>query len=331
MSIKFLSTALITSALAIGLITTAGNAAAAEPKGPIMIVIPAAPGGANDRLARGIKNALEKEKIITNDIAVKNQDGGGGAVAWAAINRHPGDMTQISTSMSNLLTNDLLEASPIGYKDVTPIATFVFDNACYAVNPKDPDINSAETLITALKNKPETLRVGFAPAVGNHWHIGFAALAEALGADYSKTRYTAFASGGKANTALLGGHINLQVVAFGVIAKFHQSGDLKCVALASEARTGGLGADIPTWRELGVDLVYTPWRGVVGPVGLKPDQIAFWEEKLKAMTESNEWKRIAEQEGYETRFIGHEGTMKLLESERVLYLNALTKLGLLKK
>jgi putative tricarboxylic transport membrane protein len=331
MSMKFLSRALVTSALAIGLITTSEYAVSAEPEGPITIVIPAAPGGANDRLARGIKNALEKEKIIANDIAVKNQDGGGGAVAWAAINRHPGDMTQISTFMSNLITNELQGASPIGYKDVTPIATFVFDNACYAVNPKDPDINSAETLISALKNKPETLRVGFAPAVGNHWHIGFAALADAIGADYSKTRYTAFASGGKANTALLGGHINLQVVAFGVISKFHQSGDLKCVALASQERAGGLGADIPTWRELGVDLVYTPWRGVVGPAGLKPDQIAFWEEKIKKMTESDEWKKVAEKEGYETRFIDHEGTMKLLESERVRYLNALTKLGLLKK
>jgi len=327
---KQLTTAFMTLSLIIGLVAGAHQTSTAEPEGTITIAIPAGPGGANDRLARGIKDVLEKEKIITNDIVAKNQAGGGGAVAWAAISRHPGDMTQISTFMSNLLTNELLGASPITYEDMTPIATFVFDNACYAVNPKNPRINSAETLITALREKPEEIMLGFAPAAGNHWHIGFVALADAIGADISKVRYTVFASGGKARTALLGEHINLQVVAFGVMSKFHESGDLQCVALASEERVKGVGSDIPTWRELGVDLVYTPWRGVLAPKGLKPDQVAFWEDTIKKMTESEQWSKFAAKEGYETRFIGHDDTMKLLESERTNYQNALTKLGLLK-
>lgn len=314
------------AAVALGM---AGPASAAGPEGPVTIAIPAGPGGANDRLARGIRDALVAENLMEQDVIVENRPGGGGAVAWSTINRSQGDPSQISMFMSNLLTNEITGASPLSFEELTPIATFVFDNACFAVNPNHPTINSAETLFDAIRNRPEEVTVGIAPGAGNHWHIGFAALAQALEADVSAIPYAVFESGGAARTALLGQHINLNVVALGVMAPFHESGDVTCVAVASRERLEGTGADIPTLRELGVDLVYTPWRGLIGPGGMSREDIAFWEDRIQAMLETETWQSFAEAEGYALDFLGHEETLELLESENDLFRSSLVSLGLI--
>lgn len=88
-------------------------------------------------------------------------------------------------------------------------------------------------MFDAIRNRPEEVTVSIAPGAGNHWHIGFAALAQALEADVSAIPYAVCESRGAARTALLGQHINLNVVALGVMAPFHESGDVKCVAVAS--------------------------------------------------------------------------------------------------
>jgi len=306
------------------------DAVAEEPKGTIKIIIPAGPGGANDLLARGIKDVLVSEKLVPNTVTVKNRPGGGGAVAWAAINRHKGDMTYLSTFMPGILTNDLLGASPIKYTDMTPIATLVFDNACYAVNPKDPLINSAKSLLKALKNTPEKIRLGFANAAGNHWHVAFASLADAVGVDIRKIPYTVFGSGGKVRTALLGGHINVSSIAFGVVSKFHEAGKLLCSAMATEKRIGGRGANVPTWKELGVNLTYAPWRGVLGPGNLTAGQIKYWEDRFRQLTTKPAWIKLAKRKSWNINFLGHKETMAMLKSERELYKTTLKKLGLLK-
>ena len=313
-----------------GLFTLKTDAVAEEPKGTIKIAIPAGPGGANDLLGRGIRDVLVNEKLIPNNVTVKNRPGGGGAVAWAAINRHKGDMTQLSTFMPGILTNDLLGASPIKYTDISPIATLVFDNACYAVNPKDSLINSAESLLKVLKNNPEKIRLGFANAAGNHWHIAFAALANAVGTDITKIPYTVFGSGGKARTALLGGHINVSAIGFGVVSKFHEAGKLQCSAMATEKRVGGRGANVPTWKELGVNLTYAPWRGVMGPGNLTASQIKYWEDRFRQLTTKPAWIKLARQKSWTINFLGHKETMALLKSERELYKSTLKKLGLMK-
>lgn len=310
-------------------LATAMPASAAGPEGPVTIAIPAGPGGANDRLVRGIRDALVEEGIVSQDVIVENRPGGGGAVAWTTINRNEADPSQISSFMSNLLTNELTGASPLTYEDLTPIATFVFDNACFAVNPDHPTINSAETLFDAIRNRPEDLTVGIAPGAGNHWHIGFVALADALGADVSDIAYAVFESGGAARTALLGQHINLNVVSLGVMAPFHESGDVTCVAVASAEPLEGTGSGIPTLRDLGIDLVYTPWRGIVGPGGMSREDIAFWEDAIRRMLETETWKSFAESEGYAIDFLGHEETLELLANQRDLYRRSLTALGLI--
>jgi putative tricarboxylic transport membrane protein len=61
---------------------------------------------------------------------------------------------------------------------------------------------------------------------------------------------------------------------------------MRVVGVAGPRRFGGTLADVPTWKELGVNLVYGGFRGIVGPKGLAPAQVAFWEGVLRKSTET---------------------------------------------
>src|SRR3546814_3342900 len=102
-------------------------------------------------------------------------------------------MTKLSIFSPNIITNDVLGASPQTFEDFTILSTLVVEDGCFAVNPKGP-IDSAEALVDALKTSPEELRFGFAVAAGNQWHVAMAVLAEAIGADITKVRATVFDS-----------------------------------------------------------------------------------------------------------------------------------------
>ncbi len=54
---------------------------------------------------------------------------------------------------------------------------------------------------------------------------------------------------------------------------------------------GGELADVPTWREQGADVVFSNWRGMVGPRGLTPAQIAYWEAVFGRLVGTGEFKQ----------------------------------------
>ena len=59
---------------------------------------------------------------------------------------------------------------------------------------------------------------------------------------------------------------------------------------AAPKRLGAPFADIPTWREQGINLVYGPWRGILAPKGLPAAQVAWWENTLRKVADTAEWK-----------------------------------------
>jgi len=319
---------LATMAAAIVLCTGQDAALAEGPDRAIEIVVGASPGGGFDRTARSMERVLEGG-IIEQPINVSNQPGAGGALALAAINRHPGNMHYLSITSPNVLTDELRGTSPIKFDEMTPIATLVSEYLCFAVNGKS-EMGSASDLVERLKNSPESLRFGFATTPGNHNHVAFAQLARNVGFDVAKPKTVVFKGASESVTALLGNHIDFSIAPAASFAEYVRSGDLKCLAVSAPERLGGALAEVPTWKELGYDVVYGPFRGVIGPRDLDAEQIAYWESALRKMTESDAWKKEVEANYWTSTFKGHEETVKLLTEERDLLKVSLTDLGLVK-
>ena len=91
-------------------------------------------------------------------------------------------------------------------------------------------------------------------------------------------------------TALLGGHIEMVSTGAGNAAPHMAAGKLRILGVSSGQRLPGTMAGVPTWKEQGVDLVYGSWRSIVGPKGLTAEQVAFWENALRKVIESADWK-----------------------------------------
>lgn len=302
---------------------------AQEPSRAVQIVVGADPGGGYDRMARAIQTVLDGEKLINFPLNVTYEPGAGGAVAWASISRRKGDPTKISIFSPNLITNEVLGVTPLGFQNLTMLATLVFEDGCFAVNPNGR-LKSVDDLIQALKTSPSDLRYGFAVAAGNQWHVAMAVLADAVGADITKVRSIVFDSAGKSMAALLGQHVDVSVSGCATFAKHHEAGSLRVVAVSSPVRLSGVLAEVPTWRELGQDVVWAAWRGILAAPGLKPDLINYWEGLLKKVVAHPAWKPIEEENYWRTEFLGHAETQAMMVKERDQYSKTLRQLGLIK-
>lgn len=252
---------------ALGAALAADAAAAAvpawRPEKAVEIIALNAPGGGSDRICRIMARILQERRHVEMPVTVVNKPGGGGSVAYAYLNQHPGDGHHVVLASKAILTNNLVGRGP-SYTDLTPVANLFGEYISVTVRPDSP-IQSGRDLIERLRKDPAALSFGIATSLGNPNHQGAAAALRAAGIDVKKMRTVIFQSGGAATTAMLGGHIDVVPITAAFAASMLRNGQVRLIAVTSPARLGGVLADVPTWREQGYDAVVSNWRSVVGP------------------------------------------------------------------
>jgi len=277
-----------------GIALAAGSAACAaqgawSPQRNIEIVVGSAPGGSNDKTARQVEKILVEQKLVPTSITVVNKSGAGGTLALNYLNQHAGDGHYVIVFTPSMLTNHITGQSKAYYKDFTPIASLFSDYIVFPVNASG-SIKDGNDLVARLKKDPQSISVGFATALGSHNHIAIGLLMKAIGGNPKNLKAVAYKGSAEAVTNLLGGHIDLVTTAAGNVAGHVQAGRLRVLAAAAPKRFPGVLANVPTWKELGYDFVFGGWRAIVGPKGMTPAQVAFWEGVLEKSTRVPEWK-----------------------------------------
>ena len=86
-------------------------------------------------------------------------------------------------------------------------------------------------------------------------------------------------------------------------------------------------ADIPTWKEIGYDVSVSAWRGVIGPPGLKPEEIDFWQKGFEGFMKSDEYKKSAKEEIFEARYLNAADSAKFLADMDAQFRDYLTLVG----
>src|SRR5678815_2211969 len=107
-----------------------------------------------------------------------------------------------------------------------------------------------------------------------------------------------------------------------------QSGALRIIAVAAPKRLDGALAQVPTWRELGYDIVVSNWRPVMGPRGLNAEQVAYWEDLLQRFTQTAEWKDELAVTGGLSHYMGNRELALFLEAQSASFRAILGELGL---
>jgi putative tricarboxylic transport membrane protein len=299
-----------------------------KPERAIEIIAVNAPGGGSDRIARIMAKVLQEGRIIEAPVNVVNKPGGGGSVAYAYLNQHPGDGHYVVLASKAILTNNLVGRGP-SYTEFTPVANLFSEWISVTVKPDSP-LKTGKDLIERLKKDPGALSFGIATSLGNLNHQGAAAAFKEAGIDVKKLRTVIFQSGGAATTAMLGGHIDIVPITAAFAASMVRNGQVRLIAVSSPQRLTGVLADVPTWRELGYDAVVSNWRSVIGPKAMTEAQIAYWERALRRMVDSEEWKKELETNYWTNEYMGSAETRKHMEQDNVQARAFLVDLGLAK-
>lgn len=299
-----------------------------HPERAVEIVLNTAPGSGPDRTARTLQKIWQDQRSLGVATTVSNRPGGGGAVAYTYLNQKPGDGHFISIASSSLVTNNVMGRGP-GHLDVTVIARLFGEYIAVAVRP-DSKLGSGRDLIELLKKDPGALSFGIATSLGNSNHQAVALALKASGIDVRKTKNVVFQSGGNAITALLGGHVDVVPASVSSWVARLQAGEIRLLAVAAPQRLTGAIAPVPTWREQGVNAVVSNWRGIVGPRGLAPSQVAFWEDATRKAIGAEDWRRELEQLLLSDDFLASREFQKYLDEQHAEIRALLTDLGLVK-
>jgi putative tricarboxylic transport membrane protein len=316
---------------AAALVLTSGVAAAQAwvPTRNVEIVAGSAPGGSNDKTARFLERLLSQYKLVPSTMTVVNKAGGGGSIAYTYVVQKPGDAHVLAVTSGNIMSNQMIGASTITLADFTPIASLVQDYAVFAVN-SGSTLKTGKDLADRLRKDPRSLNLGFANAFGSSRHMAAGLLIKALGGNPRDLKPVVFKGSAEAITALLGNHLDYVVVGAVNSVVHVESGRMRVLAVAAPKRLTGPLSNVPTWKEQGADMVSGSWRGIFGPKGLTPAQVAFWEGALKKLTETPEWKADLEKNYWTDEFVVGAALKKMLDQETVETKAVLTDLGLAK-
>ena len=317
-------------ALALCGATAIAQAQGWSPSKNVEIIVGSAPGGSNDKTARAVERTLVENKLVPTSISVVNKPGGGSSIAFTFVSQRAGDPHTLMVGTTALLTNHITGRSKLSHKDFTPIASLFQDYVVFAVNAQSP-IKDGNDLVARLKSDPQSIAIGFATALGSHNHIAAGLLMKSIGGDVRRLKPVAYKGSAEAVTNLLGGHIDLVTTAAGNAAGHVAAGRMRVVGVAAPRRLGGALADVPTWKEQGVDLVYGGFRSIVGPKGLSAEQVAFWEGALRKASETPKWQDDLKKNYWSNDFTVGAEFAKELDENYAAMKSVLMDLGLAKQ
>jgi len=283
-------------------------------------------GGGQDRPARVLLAILAEDGIVAAPLRLLNVPGRGGGNAWDDLVRHPGEAHRLAINSPTVLSNRVTGISALAWDALTPLCNLYTEHLAFVVRPDSP-IRDAGDLLRRLED-PSGLKVALATAIGNANHIALAYLTRRAGGAVEALELDVFDSARDAIAHVLAGRAELGVITAASPVPELTAGTARCLAVSSPARMAGVYAGVPTWRESGVDLVAGPWRGVVGPAGLAPEAVAFWEGALRAAAATPAWRDELARRHWSDTFLTGEALHAFLREEDATMAAALRELGL---
>lgn len=280
-----------------------------KPERPVEIISGTGPGSAPDRMARVIQEILRGKPNVPVATTVINKPGAGGAKGWAYLNQHAGDAHYLMIAAGNLSVGYLTGTSSLSDRDVTPVALLAHEYVALSVRADSP-IKDGRDLVARLRKDPSALSLGVSSVAGSMTHIGGALVLKAGGVDLKKVRTVVFDSAGRSMTAMLGGHVDIVAGSISISLAQLRNGKTRILGYSAPRRLGAELAKIPTWREQGLDVVFSNYRGIIGPKQLGAAQVGYWESVFREIDADERWRADVEKYNLDREFLGAQETRK---------------------
>jgi tripartite-type tricarboxylate transporter receptor subunit TctC len=257
----------------------------------VRMVVPFAPGGASDHVARIIQPRMTE--LLGQQLVVDNRSGAAGNIGVeVAARASPDGYTILLGNVGTMAINpNVYVKFPVKpLKDLEPVTQVVDVPGCLVVHPSLPAKNLTE-LVAYLKANPNKLNYG-SPAPSSANRLEMEMFLMNTGTKATHVNYKGGA--GPAMIGLLGGEVQMMFVTVSSAVNFVKQGKIRMLAVISPARVSAV-SDIPTMREQGFDMVVGSWQGIYAPKGTpKPVIDKLFQISHETMKNADVVKRLDE-------------------------------------
>jgi tripartite-type tricarboxylate transporter receptor subunit TctC len=292
----------------------AANAQPSYPSKPVRIVVPYAPGGSVDPIARFVADRLSR--TIGQSVFVENRPGAGGNIGIEAVVRGAHDgYTLLATPSAIAVNPSVYGKVPYNLdKDLTPVALVNRNAMIVLVSPKS-GIDSLADLVARAREKPGSMNYAIA-GNGTLDHLVCEHLRASAGLDMVRINYGGVPKG---ITALMAGEVQMMVASVVSASSYVRSGQLKPIAVTAAQRLP-LMPDAPTMTELGYkNFVMYGWAMLFAPSGVPADIVAkLHEETMKVVAQPDVTKVITDT-GSEVQSLTLDELRAYLRQEAALF------------
>jgi tripartite-type tricarboxylate transporter receptor subunit TctC len=278
----------------LGLLLAAGGVHAQQqyPTKPIRLIVPFAPGGATDIVARMLAQKLTE--TFKQAVVVDNRPGGGGAIGTEnAVRANPDGYTMILVAAAYATNAALYKLPYDAVNDVAPIALLGETSFVVTVHPSSP-VTSIKELIAYDKANPGKLNFG-SGGTGGAIHLATELFNQMAG---TKMTHVPYKGAGPAMNDVLGGQIQLIFGSLPMVNPQVKSNRLRGIAVTSAKRSNAV-PDIPAVAETVPGYEAVQWTAVMGPKALPKDIVARWNSEINRILQLPDVKERMAGDGME--------------------------------
>ncbi len=310
---------LLAAAVAILLLPAA--VLAAYPERPIKLIVPWAAGGDTDNIFRPFAQAFQK--LIGQTVVVANIGGASGTVGAREAKTSPPDGYTLYAVHDYIHSTYYTGVADVNYWDFETVCLVASTPSILTASPKTK-WKTLKDLIDDAKAHPGQITVG--ATLGSTSHF-FPAIFEKDAK--LKFKYVSYDGLAQRMNAILGGHTDLTDGNLTQKGKV-DAGQLKFLAIGTEKRSPEL-PDVPTFKELGFNVVYAVSRGIMVPKATPADVITKLESACAAASKDQAFAASMKVQGTDVHYLDRKAYTEFLKQNDVLNKDLSRDLGLLKR
>ena len=318
----------ILAATALVMVTGQVNAQQAYPTKSVQLVPAGSPGGGLDIHARAIEQALTVEKMLDKPFTVLHKGGGGGNIATSYLVNQKGNGYVLAINSNRVLLNPLMGTTEYEFKDLTPVARLTTEFTVWAVRA-DSKYKTALEVLADLQKDPTSVTFGVGTIPSND-QFNILRPAKSKEIDYRKIKIVAFRAGGDAMAQLLGGHVPILCTGLSEAITQAEAGKVRILSVSSPTKLNRI-PNVPTWKDLGIDVAIYHWRAIYGPPDMPKVAYDYWNKKFAAMVKTKTWKDLLDKFELFDAFLPGDEFTKMLAKDNETYRELLGSMGMLKK
>ena len=318
---KLMRLAVLASALILPTTVVLASGHGNYPEKPVNYIIPFGPGGESDITARHQQPTFKA--LFNEDLIISYKPGGGGAVGWSQLNGMKGDgYTIMGINLPHIIIKPKQKAVGFTTEDITGVYMFHYTPDALVVKADSPFKNLQDVIDYAKANPGKLTSSGSGKGTANHLaQIQFDKMAGI------KTTYVAFKGTGKAVTALLGDQVKAEWGYTSVGAK--HEGKVRMLAVAMEERHPKF-PDVPTFKELGFDMVSGAYRGIAVPKSTPEPIRAKLSEMIGQINADPDFRKRMENDGMAMLDVGYADYKAFIDEKAKVYIEAAREAGVSK-